>query len=47
MIKNGVLALNALIATLYLIAAGLTLLVLKMASRPLTRFEQKQRPKQT
>ena len=45
MIRHGVLPLNALASLLYLAIAALALLALKMASRPLRRFTQKQQPR--
>ena len=42
MIKHGVLPLNVIVGLLYVATAGIALLALKMAMRPLRRFTQKQ-----
>ena len=40
MIKAGVLPLNAIVSCVYLILGALSLVVLKKASKGLTRFEK-------
>ena len=45
MIKYGVLPLNVIVGMFYLVAAGVALFALKMAYRPLRRFNTKQQIK--